>query len=597
MKTLWLFKSTLARFRNMFTLLGVCILAKTVLEGVGLGLFIPLLDYLKNRDISLENSLFGFVFRFIEDFTQTSISVELFIVIIFCAQVAAVLAGFATQMISVHTYYPINLCVRNQAFDRLMHFPMSYFLKNNSGRLCHTLEGEIEHLGRSIDCLVLIVVDLLFVTVYLLGALMLSWQLTLLVVVVGAIRYGIVGLFLREIRRVSDQTTRISAALKSYLIGIFQGIEVIKTSGTEALESKRFTGISEQFRYYVTRGVIFSQLSLSMELLTGYFLLCLIVYLSIEVFAVPGANLMVLLFIVARVIPKVGALNDSRVRFHEYTSRIVYLKEIFDERIWKPEEDRGRTMVTRFERDLVLDSLCFTYPGVEKTALQAVSLVIKRNQTVALVGESGSGKTTLARLMLRLYQPDSGRMVLDGRDAGDINRASWRQLFSVISQDTFIFDDTVKNNICYGSGECSQQDFQRAVEMARATEFINRLPLKENELIGERGVKLSGGQRQRISIARAFLRGSPILILDEATSALDSVTENLIQQSLEDLARERTMVIIAHRLSTIQHADCIAVFESGRIVQTGKHQTLLDCEGPYRNFCNLQLLRGAPISN
>lgn len=591
MKTLLLFRSSLKRFQKRFYLLGFCILIKTFFEGLGLGLFIPLLDYLQNRDISTENSQFGFVFKFIEDLLGTTLSVEIFIFIIFMAQATAVIAGFVTQLVSVKTYYPINLDVRTKAFSNILSFPMSYFVKNNSGRLCHTLEGEVEHVGRSIDCVVLMLVDSLFIIVYLSGAFMLSWPITLLVVAVGAIRYNIVGFFLKEIRRINDSYTRIIATLKSYIIGVYQGIDIIKTSATEGLEAKRFTHISENFKHAATRGVIFSQLSVSMEMLTGYFLLCIIIYLSIEVFKVPGANLMVLLFIVVRVIPKVAALNDARVRFAEYTSRIVFLKEIFDKTSWRAEDDHGTHDEQDFHSKIRIESVSFTYPGSEHTSLKNINLEIPKNKTLALVGESGSGKTSLARLLLRLYQPDSGKITLDGRDAKEISRLSWLKLFSVISQDTFIFDDTIENNIKYGSSDCSEEDFRYAIERARAAEFIDRLPNKEKELIGERGIKLSGGQRQRIAIARAFLRASPVLILDEATSALDSVTENLIQQALEDLSKNKTLVVIAHRLSTVQNADRIVVLEGGQIVQSGLHHELLASEGPYQRFYNLQILK------
>jgi subfamily B ATP-binding cassette protein MsbA len=282
------------------------------------------------------------------------------------------------------------------------------------------------------------------------------------------------------------------------------------------------------------------------------------------------------------------AINDARIRIAEYTSGIVYLKMLFgDDSL--PSQHWGNLVKSRFDSMIAFDGISFSYHDKGDFVLKDINLTISKNERVAIVGESGAGKTTFIRLLLRLYDPTIGNIYFDGANITEIRRDSWKKLVSVVSQDTFVFNDTVENNIKYSVEQCTDAEFWAVVRRARADEFINNLSEKEKTVLGERGVRLSGGQRQRIAIARAFLRDSPILILDEATSALDSVTESLIKQALQDLAENRTMIIIAHRLSTIKDADRIVVFDKGKIMEIGTHEELLKNDNLYKKYHNLQL--------
>jgi len=251
------------------------------------------------------------------------------------------------------------------------------------------------------------------------------------------------------------------------------------------------------------------------------------------------------------------------------------------------EIDKPDDQPARFERELVFDRVSFRY-GDGDLVLSDVSFSLPKGSIVALVGPSGAGKTTVADLLPRFYDPSSGQILMDGVPLTRIGRRSLRSVMGVVSQDTVLLNDTVKANIAYGSPAATAAQIEDAAEAANADAFIVTLPQGYDTVLGERGTRLSGGQRQRIAIARALLRDPPILILDEATSALDTESERLVQQAIERLMQDRTVLVIAHRLATVRDADEIVVLEAGRVVQRGSHEELLRTGGLYRRLYDLQ---------
>jgi len=292
-----------------------------------------------------------------------------------------------------------------------------------------------------------------------------------------------------------------------------------------------------------------------------------------------------------RLIPVVGKLNGQRSQFAN-AAPSTEITANFLRRDNKPFMANGSQPYHKIKQGISLEDVSFAYPEYQDLVLSQINLWVPRGTTLALVGSSGAGKSTLADLFPRFYDPVEGKITIDGQDLREYDLRSLRQAMGIVSQDTFLFNTSVGDNIAYGRDNTTEEEIIEAAKRANAYEFILDLPQGFETEIGERGIMLSGGQRQRIAIARALLRNPDILILDEATSALDTVSERLVQQAIDELCRDRTTIVIAHRLSTIQKADQIAVMDKGQVVEIGTHEELLQQNGHYSRLYTMQFDRG-----
>lgn len=480
--------------------------------------------------------------------------------------------------------------LRGRIFDQLESFQLSFYSTVSPGSLISTIRGEVNQVQQAFNVLSISIVHGSKVLAYLVAMLLLSWQLFLIsALVFGLMSVGLTSLTAR-VREASFAVPKANKAFTARALSFINGIRTVHASGTQQFERQRYYAAARKIHDSQIAVIKLSALvkplieGLGVTLLVG---MVIVSYsLLISTGRLKAAELLTFLFVLIRTTPLVSSLNGTRVGFIASQGALHAVSELL-KREDKPYFQDGRLGFEGLQRSIDFVAVDFAYnPG--EPVLHDITLSIKRGETTALVGTSGAGKTTLADLIPRFYDPTQGRILLDGTDLSEFKINSVRQRMAIVSQDTFIFNTTVGENIVYGLDNVNEADMIEAARAANALEFIQDLPNGFGTKLGERGIRLSGGQRQRIAIARALLRNPDILVLDEATSALDSVTEKLIQDSLERLSKGRTVIAIAHRLSTIANADKVVVMEKGRIVEQGNYQDLLKEQGKLWKYHQMQ---------
>jgi subfamily B ATP-binding cassette protein MsbA len=393
----------------------------------------------------------------------------------------------------------------------------------------------------------------------------------------------VLGKFIRRYSaRIQDRLGDVTAALQEALANM----RIIKAYSAEKVETAKFSKhTSDHFR----AGMKYWSISHLINPINEIFAITALVIVLFNgghmVYGgqVQPADLITFIVMLFALMSPVATVSGLYAQVQRGLAAATEVSKIFDE---APAVASGQKSVASFSSAIELRNVSFSYAN--EPTLHSIDLRIPHGETIALVGPSGSGKSTLADLILRFYDPNKGDILFDGTDIREFDTSSYRKLFGVVTQESMLFNDTVRNNITYGLHDISDERVQEAARIANAEEFILRMPEKYNTLIGDRGTRLSGGERQRVAIARAVLRNPEILIFDEATSALDSESEHIVQQAIERLLANRTAIIIAHRLSTIQMADTIVVLEKGHIVQTGNHNELVQGTGLYRRLYEIQ---------
>ncbi|MGB3294823.1 MAG: heterocyst formation ABC transporter subunit HepA [Phormidesmis sp.] len=480
--------------------------------------------------------------------------------------------------------------LRLRIFEQLQSLPISYFAKTRSGELVNSITNEIFQIMQAFESVAVIIISGTTLLVYLGSMLLLSWQLTVVsIMLFGLLSVGISTL-LGRVREASFARSQASGRYVSVALEFINGIRTVKAFGAQDFERKRFYRQNKEFLDASTRAVSF--MSIVAPLIEGVatiFLIGLMLF-SLAVLIPSGqlqiASLLTFMFVMLRMMPLVKNLNGTVSRFHNYYGSFDKITEILREDN-KTYLKSGTRHFPGLQHSIEFRSVDFGYDPTD-LVLKDITLLIEKGKTTALVGASGAGKSTLADLIPRFYDPTQGQILVDGTNLQAFDTDSIRHKLAVVSQDTFIFNDTIRNNIAYALEDVDPKAIERAARQSNALHFIQEMPQGFDTVLGDRGVRLSGGQRQRIAIARALLRDPEILILDEATSALDSVSEQLIQDSIESLSKGRTVIAIAHRLSTISNADKIVVLEQGEIVEQGSYEELLRQQGKLWNYHQAQ---------
>lgn len=480
--------------------------------------------------------------------------------------------------------------LRKRIFEQLQSFQLSYFAQTRSGELINTITTEIERIRQAFSGAAFLITRGMTASVYLISMLMISWQLTL----ISMMLFTLLGVGLStlnaRVRETSFGMTSANGNFASTAMEFINGIRTVHAFGTQDFERDRYYKASNQVVSSSTKVVLTWTLvkpiaeGAATTVLIGMIILAFTNFVSNGQLQV--ASLLTFFFVLFRLVPFIQDVNGTRAFLSSLQGSADNIKNLLKSED-KPYFQNGTIKFTGLKRSIDLVSVDFGYTA-NNFILNNITLTIERGKMTALVGASGAGKTTLADLIPRFHDATDGFLYIDEIDVQRFDINSLRRKIAVVSQDTFIFNTSVWKNISYGTPEATKKEIQEAARLANALEFILEMPEGFDTLLGDRGVRLSGGQRQRLAIARALLRNPEILILDEATSALDSVSERLIQDSLEKLSAGRTVIAIAHRLSTIAKADKVVVLEQGRIVEQGNYQELLDLRGKLWKYHQMQ---------
>lgn len=480
--------------------------------------------------------------------------------------------------------------IRKRIFEQLQSLSLGYFAKTRSGGLVNSITSEIYQIIQAFDVVSSFITNGSTLIVYLISMFLLSWQLSLVAAMLSGLLSVGLSTLMGRIREASFERTRAASAYTSVSLEFINGIRTVQAFAAHDFERKRFYGASGRLLKAATRSVSSTALiqplteGVSTTLLVGMLILAFAVLVPNGM--LQSASLLTFLFVLMRSTPTLRQINGSRAKLVNFQGSLSNIKELLrtDDKVYLK---NGRRQFLGLQQGVEFVSVNFGYDPQE-LVLNDITLTIPKGKTTALVGSSGAGKSTLADLIPRFYDPTQGKILIDGINLQEFEISSLRRKMAVVSQDTFIFNTSVLDNIAYALEEVDEAAIWKAAQQANALEFIQALPQGFETRLGDRGVRLSGGQRQRIAIARALLRNPEILILDEATSALDSVSERLIQASIEELSVGRTVIAIAHRLSTIVRADQVVVLEQGQIVEQGTYQELLAKKGKLWKYHQMQ---------
>jgi len=475
--------------------------------------------------------------------------------------------------------------LRAQAFARLLRLPVARFHEESTGKVINTVVGDVRQVVDMINSVFISFVRDVLVVIGLLGSLLwLNWKLTLVAIVVVPLTAVIVRTTSRRLRQLNRENQRVTAEMTQVVEEAARGHQVIRVFSGERYENRRFYLRSEALRGFSQRMTVAFAATTPVTQIATSLALSLVVVLALRADMTVGefTKFVTLMLMLLTPLKALAEVNGPMQR------GIAAAETVFDLIDAPVEHDPGTRTIARAQGHVRFEQVKFRYPNAQSLALDDVSLEVKPGQTVALVGMSGGGKSTFVNLVTRFYEPEAGRILLDGIPYQDIQLPSLRAQLALVSQNVVLFDDTLRANIAYGVEHVDEARLAAAIHAAHLDDVVARLPEGVDTMIGENGMRLSGGQRQRVAIARAIYKDAPILILDEATSALDNESERAVQAALDTLMAGRTTFVIAHRLSTIEGADLIVVMEHGRIVEQGTHDELLARGGMYANLYRLQ---------
>ena len=489
----------------------------------------------------------------------------------------------------------ITYDIRNELFERVINLPSSYYDQHSSSFLVSKLIYDVEQLANAATGAIFIIVrNGLTVIGIFAWMTYLNWKLTLFFLVLAPIMVWLVRLMTHRLRQASERIQQSMGIITKVTQEAADGQRVVKAFNAQAQEQETFRQANNMNRQQAMKSATVAAAGTPILEFLSSIIIGLVIFIALHQaaqgdFSAGGfISYLTALMVLMPSAKRLSSVNQTlQMGIAASHSAFALLRQ-------EIETDQGTLEKSRVSGEVEYRDVSFGYPNVDSAALENISFKVAPGQMVALVGASGSGKTTTASLLARFYLPSKGEILVDGVNINDYRLKNLRSHISYVSQETILFDDSIRNNIAYGqSGDADEDQITAAAKAAHVLEFTNRLADGLDTQVGEKGLRLSGGQRQRIAIARAIYKNAPILIMDEATSALDSESERHVQAAMEALTEHRTTVVIAHRLSTIERADMIVVMDQGRVIETGTHKELLAANGAYAGLYNMQFQTSA----
>ncbi|MBD3880407.1 ABC transporter ATP-binding protein [Phormidium tenue FACHB-886] len=579
--------------KDMRQLIAIAIVASVLAsfaEGFGVGMIVPLLQGLFNQNQSNQNDLVTQLFSSYLPVQEPAVRLGIICLVILLATVLknAFMYVSMTKMAKIRETLILRL--RQAMFIQLQTVGLSFFSNNRLGDLIQTQFGELERAKQGFDYFLQMLSKALTSLIFVLFLVFLSWQLTLLSLAILVLTVWLVNSLHHAIQRRGERMTHYASQLSANTLEALSGIQLIKTSATERYEIDRFNDSASQLLRqaygFEKRVHLIMPISETIGIATALGIVLISYLFLVSNGTLSAAVLLTFIVILLRLLPLGieanflrGQLTFSIAAFDQ----VLYLLNPAD----KPYIPDGNRPFTHLKQSISLQDVTFGY-NPDEPVLKQISFEIPKGKTIALVGGSGSGKSTLTKLLLRFYDVNKGSITIDDVDLRNYELESLRKRIAIVSQDTFLFNCSVRDNLAYGIEEVTDQQVIEAAKSANAHDFICELPEGYGTPLGDRGVRLSGGQRQRLSIARALLRNPDILILDEATSNLDPESEKFVQEALDRICVGRTTIIIAHRFSTIENADWLIVLDQGIVKEQGTWEQLISQKGLFWKLYSLQ---------
>jgi subfamily B ATP-binding cassette protein MsbA len=568
-------------------------LGSAVFEGFSIGMLIPFLQTFTGDEETFRTGITWIDTHLLG--TEASKVGRMYRIcgLILVATLARSALGYLSSVYMVISRARIVQDLRQRVTDRLAEVALAYYATTRTGEIMNSVTNEINRTVGALSALFGFVKTGALMLMY--GAIMfwISWTLSLIALVAFLVLSVALNTLLSRIRSSGEDITSANA---NFADRISEFISGVRTATAYNMRDTERAQLHEAAERAADAGIHANKQSKIIQPLSKAVIsvvLILLVIVALQYFVLEGALsmafLLTFLFALFRLMPKVHSMNHQRGLWAQNSAGLSNVAELIRP-AEKPHLEDGSRTASSLTDAIIFDDVSFSYrPG--SPVLKGINLRIEKGETTALVGATGAGKSTLVDLIPRFYDPTEGRVLYDGTDLRDFDRSSLRARIAIVSQDTHIFNDTAEANIAYGASDSSRETVEWAARQANALHFIEEMEEGFETVLGEGGVRVSGGQRQRIAIARALLQDPDLLILDEATSDLDSVTEKLVQEALERLMRDRTVVAIAHRLSTIEHADKVAVLEDGEIVERGPYEELLAQSGKLWEYHQAQYQR------